>query len=133
LDPVIKRLEAGIAATAASEAVKAEFLKGFRGSFSKSLGPRNEMFRAEEEWLQSSIYLYEYALSHFADYTVRGKKLMFRSEVPRVKFQDLQARALAFHKAATDAKQKLNAATGHAASEIGVSPADIFSPASKEN
>jgi len=133
LDPLIKSLEAGVAATTASETQKAEFLKGFRGSFNKSLGPRNETFRAEEEWLQSSIDLYEYTLSHFADYTVRGKKLMFRSEVPRVKFQDLQTRAIALHKTATNAKQKLDAATGHAASEIGISPADISSPASKEN
>ena len=133
LDQLVKKLEWNISRTEASKVEKDEFLKGFRGSSSKALAPRSETFRAEEEWLQSSIDLYEFTLSHFRDYAVRDKKLIFRGDASRVQFQDLQARSIALRKAVVEAKHKLDAARQDAMSQTGITPADISSPASKEN
>jgi hypothetical protein len=131
-DQLLKKMEVNITATTASETEKEEFLKGFRGSFSKSLAPRSETFRLEEEWLQSSIELYEFTLSHFGDYSARGKKLIFRGGASPVEFQNLQSKAITLRKAAIEAKHKLDSARQDAMSQTGVTPADISASASKE-
>jgi len=61
-------MEVNVSATSVSEFEKEEFLKGFRSSSGKARAPRGETFRAEEEWMQSSIDLYEFTLAHFGDY-----------------------------------------------------------------
>ena len=132
MEPLIQKLEARISATSASEADKEAFLNGVRSSFGKSLAPRNETMRIEEEWLQSSIDLYEYTLSHSGDYSVRGKKLIFRAGVSPDGFQSLQAKAIALRKDAVESKHKLDAARQAAMSQTGITPADIDSPTSKE-
>jgi hypothetical protein len=131
MEPVIKKLEAMVNATSASQSEKEAFLNGLRGSFSKSLAPRNETMRIEEEWLQSSIDLYEYTLSHLGDYSVRDKKLIFRAGVSPDEFQGMQARAIALRKDAVESKHKLDAARQAAMSQTGLTPADLSAP-SKE-
>lgn len=131
MEPLIKKLEVRVYATPASQAEKEAFLNGLRGSFSKSLAPRNEVMRLEEEWLQSSIDLYEYTLSHSADYSVRGKKLIFRTGVSPAEFERLQSKAIEQRKAAVDAKHKFDAARQAAMSQTGLTPADL-SALSKE-
>jgi len=128
MEPLIKKLEVRVYATRASQAEKEAFLNGLRGSFSKSLAPRNETMRVEEEWLQSSIDLYVYTLAHSADYSVRGKKLVFRAGVSPVEFQSLQSKAIEQHKVAVDAKHKLDAARQTAMSQTGLTPADLSAP-----
>jgi hypothetical protein len=132
MEPVLQKLEVRVNATSASQAEKEAFLNGLRGSFSKSLAPRNETMRTEEEWLKSSIDLYEYTLSHSGDYSVRGKKLIFRAGVSPAEFQSLQAKAIALRKDAVDSKHKLDAARQAAMSQSGITPADISVPDSKE-
>jgi hypothetical protein len=112
MEPVIKKLEARVNATSASQAEKEAFLNGLRGSFSKSLAPRNETMRIEEEWLQSSIDLYEYTLSHSGDYSVRGKKLIFRAGISPDEFQGMQAKAIALRKDAVESKHNRCRAAG---------------------
>lgn len=132
LDPVLKKLEVNISATSASEFEKEEFLKGFRGSTGKVLAPRAETFRAEEEWMQSSIDLYEFTLAYFGDYKVQGKKLIFKGNDLSDHFKELQSKSMALRKTAIESKHKLDAARKDAMSQTGVTPADISSPASKE-
>jgi hypothetical protein len=132
LEPVLKKMEANIYASSASDYEKEEFLKGFRGSTDKSLAPRRETFRAEEEWMQSSIELYEFTLAHFGDYKVQGKKLMFRVNGSREQFQGLQSKSIALHKTAIESKHKFDAVRQDALSQSGVTPADLSSPGSKE-
>jgi hypothetical protein len=132
LDPVLKKMDVNISATSASEFAKEEFLKGFHGSVSTSLAPRTETFRAEEEWMQSSIDLYEFTLAHFGDYRVQGKKLIFHGNGLLGQFQDLQSKSIANHKAAIESKHKFDAGRKDALSQTGVTPADISAPAAKE-
>jgi hypothetical protein len=132
LDPVLKKMEANISATSASEFAKEQFLEGFRSSTSKSLAPRGETFRAEEEWMQSSINLYEFTLAHFGDYKVQGKKLMFRGNGLIGQFQDLQSKSIALRKTAIESKHKFDAVRQDTLSQAGVTPADISAPAPKD-
>ncbi len=132
LDSVLKKMAVNVSATSASEFEKEEFLKGFRSSTGKALAPRGETFRAEEEWMQSSIDLYEFTLAHFGDYKVQGKKLMFHGHGLPGQFQDLQSKSIAFHKTAIEAKHKFDASRKDALSQAGVTPADISAPAPKE-
>jgi hypothetical protein len=132
LDPVVKKLEANINATSASQYKKDEFMKGFRGNFNKSLEPRNETFRAEEEWLQSSIDLYEFTMAHSENYRLQGKKLIFHGDGMLDQFQAMQSKAIALRKATLDSKHKLDAARNDAMSQTGVSPGDISTPALRE-
>lgn len=132
LEPVLKKMEANIHASSASDYEKEEFLKGFRSSTDKSLAPRGETFRAEEEWMQSSIDLYEFTLAHFADYKVQGKKLMFRGNGLIGQFQGLQSKSIALHKTVIESKHKFDAVRRDALSQSGVTPADLASPGSKE-
>ena len=132
LDPVVKKLEVNINATSASEFEKQELLKGFRSNFNKTSAPRGETFRAEEEWLQSSIDLYEFTLAHSGDFRIQDKKLIFHETGSRDQFQALQSKAIALRKATVDAKHKLDAARQDAMSQSGITPADISSPAPKD-
>lgn len=132
MDPVLKKMEVNISAASASDFEKEEFLKGFRSSTDKSLAPRRETFRAEEEWMQSSIDLYEFTLAHFGDYKVQGKKLMFRGNGLIGQFQELQSKSIALHKTAIESKHKFDAVRQNALSQSGVTPADLASPGSKE-
>jgi hypothetical protein len=132
LDPVVKKLEVNISATSASELEKEEFLKGFRGSTDKALAPRAETFRAEEEWMQSSIDLYEFTLGHFGDYKMHGKKLVFHGDGLPEQFQDLQSKSIAFHKTAIESKHKFDAGRKVALSQAGVTPADVSGQPPKE-
>jgi hypothetical protein len=132
MEPVLKKMEVNIRATSVSEFEKEEFLKGVRSSTEKSLAPRRETFRAEEEWLQSSIDLYEFTLAHFGNYKVQGKKLMFRGNGVVGQFQDLQSKSMALRKTAVESKHKFDVARRDALSQSGVTPADLASPGSKE-
>ena len=132
LEPVLKKMEVNISATSASEFQKEEFLEGFRSSTGKALAPRGETFRTEEEWLQSSIHLYEFTLAHFADYKVQGQKLTFQGHRLVGQFQDLQSKSIAFHRIAIESKHKLDAGRKDALSQAGVTPADISGPPPKE-
>jgi hypothetical protein len=132
LDPVVKKLEASINATSASQYEKDEFLKGFRGNFSKSLAPRNETFRSEEAWLQSSIDLYEFTLAHSGNFRIQNKKLIFHGDGVLDQFQALQSKAISLRKATIDSKNKLAAARKDAMYQTGVSPGDISAPGAKE-
>ena len=125
-------MEVNISATSASEFAKEEFLKGFRSSTSKSLAPRRETFRTEEEWMQSSIDLYEFTLAHFGDYKVQGKKLMFHGNGLFGQFQDLQSKSITFRKTAIESKHKFDAGRQDALSQAGVTPADISAPPPKD-
>jgi len=128
LDPVVKKLEANIDAAQASNRQKQEFLAGFHSSLAKTLAPRTETFRTEEEWLQSSIELYQFVLAHVSDYTVHEKKLIFRGDGLRLEFQDKQSKSIALRKTAVEAKSKFDASRQDAMSRGGISPSDLPFP-----
>jgi len=131
VDPIVKKFEANISLTSASDREKKEFIEGFHKTFDPRQTPRIETFRTEETWLQSGIDLYDFTTAHFADYQIRDNKLYFHVETSRVAFQDLQSKSIALHKTALEAKQKLDAAHADALSNTGMSPADISSTPSK--
>lgn len=128
VDPLFTMAEVNVKRAQASSEEKDDFLRGMRNGAQKVLGPRTKTFESEEQWLQGSIELYKFCLSHFADYTVRGKKLFFRSESSRLKFEELQSQAIEFRKAARQAKTELEASRSQAMSTLGVSPSDIVLP-----
>jgi hypothetical protein len=131
LDPVLKKMEAHVSAASASEYEKEEFIKGVRSSASKTLAPRQETFRTAEEWLESSIVLYNFALAHIGDYTIKNKKLIFHATGLRDQFLDLQSKSIALRKTAIEAKHKLETARQDTLSQAGLTPSDISSPEPK--
>jgi hypothetical protein len=132
LEPIFKRLETNIVAAAPTKSASDEFLQGFHNTQNKALGPRNETFRAEEEWLQSSIDLYQFAVAHFSDYKVRSKKLIFTHDDVREQFQTLQSKSLALHKTAMEAKKVLDASRQKSLAQTGVTPEDLSPTPSKQ-
>lgn len=120
VEPAIRNLEKNIAASSTSDAQKAEFLQGFRTSAGKSFAPRAETFRTEEEWLLSTITLYQFALSHKDSYTVKNKKLVFRDTELLSQFSDLQSKSIALRLTAGETRQKFEAAQKDAAAQMGV-------------
>jgi len=132
IDPVLKKMEVNISAASASDFEKEEFLKGFRSSTTKSLAPRAETFRAEEEWMESSIELYKFTLAHFEDYKVQSKKMRFRDEGLREQFEKLQSRSVALHKTTVESRHQFEAARRDALSQSGVTPGDLDSPGVKK-
>jgi hypothetical protein len=125
LEPLFKRLETNIVAAAPTKSESDEFLQGFHNTQDKAMAPRNETFRAEEEWLQSSIDLYQFAVAHFSDYKVRAKKLIFAHDDIREQFQTLQSKSLALHKTAMEAKKVLDASRQKSLVQTGITPEDL--------
>lgn len=131
LDKVMKDFEKNIQASSASSFEKKEFIEGFHSTEDKSFAPRGETFRKEEEWLQSTINLYQFTLDHFASYKVQAKKLMFAKNDVREQFQSLQSKSLALHKTAMEVKKVFDASRQQALNQAGVKPEDLDPPAKK--
>jgi hypothetical protein len=131
IEPIVKQFERNIALTSVSDREKKEFIEGFHKTFDPRQNPRIDTFRTEEAWLQSCIDLYDFTVTHFADYRIRDNKLYFHVEASRLAFQDLQSKSITLHKSALEAKKKLEAAQADAMSNTGMSPADISSAPSK--
>jgi hypothetical protein len=125
LDPLVKKLELNVNAAQASDREKADFLRGVHSSLDKSLGPRNETFKREEEWLQSSVDLYQFALSHFSDYSVRKDKLVFHRDASRLDFVDRQSKSIALRKATVESRSRFNASRKEIMSQIGLAPSEV--------
>jgi hypothetical protein len=77
VDPQIKKTEAQVAAAGASESEKQEFLTGLRGSLEKGFGSRNDLIHKEETWIKSTIDLYDFAIAHTSDYSIRDTSSIF--------------------------------------------------------
>jgi hypothetical protein len=63
----VKKLEERVGVAKSSRRQEEDFLKGVHATFAKSTAPRNEAFRTEQEWLQSSSDLYKFTLAHFSE------------------------------------------------------------------
>jgi hypothetical protein len=125
LDPIIKKMEERVAAADASESEKQNFLKGMHGSLDRSLAPRNELILTEEAWMKSTIDLYEYAIAHTADYSIRGNKLYFRKDATREEFMSQQSKAIALHHNFLKAKKAWEESRKSKLDQMGVSRSDL--------
>jgi hypothetical protein len=125
LDPLIKRMEDRVAAADASESQKQEFLKGMRGSLEQKLGPRKDLVRKEEDWMKSTIDLYDFATAHLADYSIQDNKLYFRNDATKREFFSQQAKAIALHNDFLKAKRAMEESRRNNLNQVGVSPSDL--------
>lgn len=126
LDPLLEKMESRIMAADASRRQKEDFLNGFRNSAGISLQGRQETFRAEEQWLESAIELYEWTYSHSSDYHVKGQKLMFAKDALLVEFEEKQSKSLNLRKAAVDASEAFEAERKNAIAKIRVKTSDLL-------
>jgi hypothetical protein len=125
METPVKKFDERINASGGSDRQKQDFLKGVHSSFEKKIVPRGETFRVEEEWLQSSIDLYQFTLDHFSDYSVRKHKLIFRSGASLEEFNKLQSKSIALHKATREAKSKLESTRQDDLSRVGLTTDDV--------
>ncbi len=125
LGPIIKKMEDRVAAANASESAKQEFLKGLHGSMEKSLGPRNNLIEKEEAWMKCTIELYEFAIAHTGDYSIRDNKLYFRNNTARESFTAQQTKAIALHKDFLKAKSTWEESRKNNMNQMGISPSDL--------
>jgi hypothetical protein len=132
MDPVFKKLEGYIQAANASQSEKDAFLKGIQQSAAKSMAPRAETFHAEEIWLVSSIELYQFTLSHFNEYRIQNKKLIFKNNSLVSDFQDRQSKSMALRTAAIDSRSKADTSRKNALSDLGLTPQDVPEPSLKK-
>jgi hypothetical protein len=127
LEPIMKRMEDRIADVKVSAAAKQEFLKGMEENFEKSVAPRNELLRTERVWMKSTIDLYEFAIAHSPEYSIKGKKLYFRNDAAREEFVSRQSEAMAQHKDFLKAKAAFEQSRKDKMGQAGLSPSD-FTP-----
>jgi hypothetical protein len=122
LDEVVKKLEERVNVAHVSERERADFLRGVQSGLDRSLGPRDETFKQEGEWLRSSVDLYQFALTHFSDYSVRGKTLLFRRDASRLEFADRQSKAVALRQVAIESRRRFNTSQKQVMSQMGPTP-----------
>jgi hypothetical protein len=125
VDPQIKKMEAQVAAAGASESEKQEFLTGLRRSLEKGFGSRNDLIHKEEAWIKSTIDLYDFAIAHTSDYSIRDNKLYFRNNATKEEFLSMQAKAIALHKDFLKAKSAMEESRKSNMNQMGVSPSDL--------
>jgi len=125
LGPIIKKMEDRIAAANASESAKQEFLRGWHESFQKSLRPRNDVIEKEEAWMKCTIELYEFAIAHTGDYSIRDNKLYFRNNTARESFTAQQTKAVALRKEFLKAKSAMEDSRKSKLDQLGVSTSDL--------
>jgi hypothetical protein len=124
-EPLFSKFEAGIRATTARDREKEDFIAGVHSSSQEMFALRDKSFQTEEQWLQSSIDLYEFTSAHSGDYSVRAGKLIFRPGTSLAEFQEKQAKAIGLRDAAVDAKHKLEDARKASLSKIGLTENDL--------
>jgi hypothetical protein len=129
LDPIIKKMEERIAKAKVSESEKQEFLKGMEASMTKALAPRNEAIRTGREWMKSTIDLYQFAIGHSPEYSIRGNKLYFENDDASKEFTARQTQAIALHKEFLKTKGAAEDSRKQGLGKLGVSPTDMAPPA----
>jgi hypothetical protein len=95
----------------------------------KKMAPRDETFRTEAAWLNSTIDLYQFTLAKSDQFHVRDKKLLFDSNKVCAKFKKKQSASIALRDAASESKKRAEAVRSDALSELGLQPSDIPSRA----
>lgn len=131
LDPIIKKMEDRIAKANVSESDKQDFIKGMEGNMMKALGPRNETFRSEREWMKSTIELYQFVIAHSSEYSIRGNKLYFQNDATKDEFSERQTQAIALHQEFLKAKGAADNSRKQGMNKLGVSPTDMAPPKSQ--
>lgn len=132
LDPIIKKMEDRIAHAKVSESEKQEFLKGMEASMTKALAPRDETFRTERAWIESTIELYQFGIAHSAEYSIRGNKLYFENDDARKEFIERQTQSIALHKEFLKAKGAAEDNRKQGLGKVGVSPTDMTPPKTQQ-
>lgn len=125
LDAVIKKMEERVAAADAPENEKASFLTGMKNSMEKSLGPRNEVLRTEDIWMNLTIELYEFCLAHTADYSIHDGKLYFKDTSVKDEFTSRQSKAIEAHHEFLKAQEIFAESQKNGLNQLGVSPSDL--------
>jgi hypothetical protein len=91
----------------------------------EKLGVRKELLRKEEEWIKSTIGLYDFAITHLADYSIQDNKLYFRNDATKREFFSQQAKAVAFHNDFLKAKKAMEESRKSNMNQLGVSSSDL--------
>ena len=125
LDPIIKKMEDRVAGANASESEKQQFLRGWHESIQKSLRPRNDVIEKEEAWMKCTIELYEFAIAHTGEYSIRDNKLYFRNNTARESFTAQQTKSDALRKEFLKAKNAFEESRKSKMNQMGVSSSDL--------
>lgn len=125
LDAIFKKLEDRIAAANVSEREKQQVLQAMKDSAEKSLAPRNQLLRTEEDWMKSTIDLYDFTIAHSSEYSIKNHKLYFRKDVTRESFISQQSQSIALHKDFLKAKAAFEQARTNKMNQVGLSPSDL--------
>ena len=122
--PLLQDMERKLQDVNASQSDKESFLEGVKGSGEVLLGAQDKLVALEQKWVESSIALYKFALDHRADYSITGKKLLFRNHDSRLGFAAKQDEAISQHRAFLDEKAGLDRMRNDVLTEIGLASQD---------
>ena len=78
LQPVFAKMKDYVAKVDASDADKRDFMDGFESTLPKTLSAHKALVDKEHAWLQSSLDLYQYALSRQGAYVYQDRNLLFK-------------------------------------------------------
>lgn len=128
VDPIFKKLEIRVGEVNAPEADKQSYLKGVRIGLQQPLGRRTELIRKEQEWMKSTIDLYQFLIDHTDDYSIQDKKLIIPDPKIRKEFNSLQANAVSLHKEFLGMRKAMTKSRDEKLNDLGLSSSD-FTPA----
>jgi hypothetical protein len=125
LSPVIDRMRERIRARSVSEKEKADFLKGFDDGVAKTVLVRKDVFDKGQAWLDASIGLYKFTLANHSNFSLDGKKLMFRAGGLATEFTNKQGYAIRLRSDFLDAQKRFAAQSSEMTAKMGVTAADL--------
>lgn len=122
--PLLQDLEIKLRNVDASPNEKSAFLEGVKSTSEVFLGSQDKIMDLEKKWVDATVTLYQFTIDHRADYTIRGKKLVFRNDAMRLEFIAKQSDAIAQRRAFLDEKAGLDRTRNTMMTEIGLASQD---------
>lgn len=122
--PLVQDMETKLRTVDASPSEKSSFLEGIKSSSEVFLGSQDKLLDLEQKWMDSTVTLYQFAIDHLADYTIKDKKLIFHNDAARLEFVSKQSDAIAKHRAFLDEKAGLDRMRNNMMTEIGIASHD---------
>lgn len=122
--PLLQDLETKLRTVDASPSEKSLFLEGVKSSSEVFLGSQQKLMDLEKKWVDATVALYQFTIDHRADYSIKGKKLLFKNDAARLEFVAKQSDAIAQRRAFLDEKAGLDRTRNTMMTEIGLASQD---------
>jgi len=122
--PLLQDMERKLQTVDASESDKQAFLEGVKSTSEVFLGSQDKLMDLEKKWIEATVTLYQFTIDHRGDYSVKGKKLIFKNDAASLEFVTKQAEAIAQRKAFLDEKAGLDRMRNNMMTEIGLASTD---------